>query len=111
MRMESSVYVSNKISQMRSTMGEDPIEIQLYTDKACMFHKEAIKLTRYVAQEMSCYGRKIRVMEKSIEDCEEQNIYALPTFVIGGVQITGLPTRSKLFQILRYCIHSSHLDL
>ncbi|MBD3159147.1 MAG: hypothetical protein GF309_10200 [Candidatus Lokiarchaeota archaeon] len=111
MRMEPSVYQPNKLYPLESIKNEESIKMQVFSNDACMFHDETMKLVRSVAQELSYYGYNIRIIDKSIEDCEKENIVALPTLMIGNTQITGLPSREELSELIRKCIPHRGLDL
>ncbi|MFO7836621.1 MAG: hypothetical protein R6V83_08200 [Candidatus Thorarchaeota archaeon] len=111
MRMESSVHLPKKLHPVEYSRGEDLIELHVFTNDTCMFHDETMRLVQNVAQEISSYGHRIKVRMQSIKDCEEQNILALPTLVVGNTQITGLPTRSELAEILRDSIPHCGADI
>ena len=80
----------------------DKIEVVLYKSETCAFCPRAEEVVREAIEDFGSdtfYLSIINVTENP-EAAEEYGIFALPTVMIGGVSITGIPEPDMLMKMI-----------
>lgn len=70
-----------------------PVEIVLFKSDDCAFCPRAEEVVRETIADFSSESFKIRIIDvkKNPEAAEEYGVFALPTIMIGGTSVTGIP--------------------
>jgi thiol-disulfide isomerase/thioredoxin len=94
--------VDKKKSRKSSEQDDDVIEIVLFKSDTCAFCPRAEEVIRETIEDFgsSTFELKIINVSENPEAAEEYGIFALPTVMIGGVSVTGIPERDMLMKMV-----------
>ncbi|MBS3794884.1 MAG: thioredoxin family protein [Candidatus Thorarchaeota archaeon] len=70
-----------------------PVEIVLFKSDDCAFCPRAEEVVRETIADFSSESFEIRIIDvkKNPDAAEEYGVFALPTIMIGGTSVTGIP--------------------
>jgi glutaredoxin len=70
-----------------------PVEIVLFKSDDCAFCPRAEEVVREAIADFSSESFEIRIIDvkENPEAAEEYGVFALPTIMIGGTSVTGIP--------------------
>jgi thiol-disulfide isomerase/thioredoxin len=92
-----------KKKRRKSSKNDDElIEVVLFKSDTCAFCPRAEEVVRETIEDFgsgSFYLRIVNVSENP-EAAEEYGIFALPTVMIGGVSVTGIPEPDMLMKMV-----------
>ena len=81
---------------------DDVIEIVLFKSDSCAFCPRAEEVIRETIEDFgsATFVLKIINVSENPEAAEEYGIFALPTVMIGGVSVTGIPEPDMLMKMV-----------
>ena len=83
-------------------------DVTIYTSNQCLFCEQALHAARQAAKRSSIDGLHLHIIEVNIDESpdilEEKRIMALPTTIIGGTRIIGIPKEDELEQHIHKAI-------
>jgi thiol-disulfide isomerase/thioredoxin len=85
-----------------SKKDDDFIEIVLFKSDTCAFCPRAEEVVRETIEDFGTGSFHLRIVNVSEnpEAAEEYGIFALPTVMIGGVSVTGIPEPDMLMKMV-----------
>ena len=88
----------------RSKQCPRSIRVTVFTSGTCPFCDIALELVRIVARDMARHERLVTVVEYNVDDdpeiVEALDIVALPTILVGGSKIIGLPNADEVEDLI-----------
>ncbi len=80
----------------------DPIEITFFKSDTCAFCPQAEEIIRDIIDDFETDLFKLNIINVSEnpEAAEEFGVFALPTTMIGGMSITGIPETEMLMKMI-----------
>ena len=81
---------------------DDRIEIVLFKSDTCAFCPRAEEVVRETIEDFGAEAFKLNIINVSEnpEKAEEYGIFALPTIMISGVSVTGIPEPEMLMKMV-----------
>ena len=94
--------VDKKKSRKSSKKADDLIEIVLFKSDTCAFCPRAEEVVRETIEDFgsAIFNLKIVNVSENPEAAEKYGIFALPTVMIGGVSVTGIPEPDMLMKMV-----------
>lgn len=94
--------VDKKKSRKSSIKADDLIEIVLFKSDTCAFCPRAEEVVRETIEDFgsAIFNLRIVNVSENPEAAEEYGIFALPTVMIGGVSVTGIPEPDMLMKMV-----------
>lgn len=96
--------MAGKKSRKASTEKDDPemIEVVLFKSDSCAFCPRAEEVVREAIENFGSdvFTLKVINVSENPEAAEEYGIFALPTVMIGGVSVTGIPEPDMLMKMV-----------
>ncbi|MFX1483339.1 MAG: glutaredoxin family protein [Promethearchaeota archaeon] len=94
--------MDKKQSRKSSKEEDDLIEIVLFKSESCAFCPRAEEVIREAIEDFgsSMFQLKVVNVTENPEAAEEYGIFALPTVMIGGVSVTGIPEPDMLMKMV-----------
>lgn len=91
-----------KKSRKSTKQVDDLIEIVLFKSNSCAFCPRAEEVVRETIEDFgsAIFNLKIINVSENPEAAEEYGIFALPTVMIGGVSVTGIPEPDMLMKMV-----------
>jgi thiol-disulfide isomerase/thioredoxin len=91
-----------KKSKASKKKDDEQIEVVLFKSDSCAFCPRAEEVVRETIEDFGSDSFKLRVINVSEnpEAAEEYGIFALPTVMIGGVSVTGIPEPEMLMKMV-----------
>ncbi|MFW9770492.1 MAG: glutaredoxin family protein [Candidatus Thorarchaeota archaeon] len=85
-----------------SKKDDDVIEVVLFKSDSCAFCPRAEEVVRETIEDFGSSSFHLRIVNVSEnpEAAEEYGIFALPTVMIGGVSVTGIPEPDMLMKMV-----------
>ncbi len=97
-------YKLNKETDVANAAEEDDdrIDVVLFKSDTCAFCPRAEEVVRETIEDFGAdtFRLKIVNVSENPEAAEEYGIFALPTVMIGGVSITGIPEPEMLMKMV-----------
>ncbi len=99
---ECDHLVDKKQSRISSKQDDESIEIVLFKSDSCAFCPRAEEVIRETIEDFgsAVFELKIINVTENPEAAEEYGIFALPTVMIGGLSVTGIPERDMLMKMV-----------
>ncbi|MFW9832871.1 MAG: glutaredoxin family protein [Candidatus Thorarchaeota archaeon] len=81
---------------------DEKIEVVLFKSESCAFCPRAEEVVRETLEDFGSEAFVLRIINVSEnpEAAEEYGIFALPTVMIGGVSVTGIPEPEMLMKMV-----------
>ncbi len=94
--------VDKKKSRKSSKKDDEYVEIVLFKSDTCAFCPRAEEVVRETIDDFGSGLFKLKIINVSEnpEAAEEYGIFALPTIMIGGVSVTGIPEPDMLMKMV-----------
>jgi thiol-disulfide isomerase/thioredoxin len=94
--------VDKKNSRKSSKQNDDLIDIVLFKSDTCAFCPRAEEVVRQTIEDFgsAIFNLKIINVSENPEAAEKYGIFALPTVMIGGVSVTGIPEPDMLMKMV-----------
>ena len=94
--------MDKKKSRKSSKKADDLIEIVLFKSDTCAFCPRAEEVVRETIEDFgsAIFNLKIVNVSENPEAAEKYGIFALPTVMIGGVSVTGIPEPDMLMKMV-----------
>jgi len=94
--------VDKKQNRNSSKQDNDLIEIVLFKSDTCAFCPRAEEVIRETIEDFgsTVFELKIINVTENPEAAEEYGIFALPTVMIGGLSVTGIPEKDMLMKMV-----------
>jgi thiol-disulfide isomerase/thioredoxin len=94
--------VDKKKSRRSSKQNDELIEIVLFKSDTCAFCPRAEEVVREAIEDFgpTIFNLKVINVSENPEAAEEYGIFALPTVMIGGVSVTGIPEPDILMKMV-----------
>ncbi|MGY5865757.1 MAG: thioredoxin family protein [Candidatus Thorarchaeota archaeon] len=94
--------MDKKKSRKSSIKADDLIEIVLFKSDTCAFCPRAEEVVRETIEDFgsAIFNLRIVNVSENPEAAEEYGIFALPTVMIGGVSVTGIPEPDMLMKMV-----------
>ena len=91
-----------KKSRKSTKKGDDLIEIVLFKSDTCAFCPRAEEVVRETIEEFGSAIFKLKIINvtENPEAAEKYGIFALPTVMIGGMSVTGIPEPDMLMKMV-----------
>ena len=91
-----------KKSRKSTKKGDDLIEIVLFKSDICAFCPRAEEVVRETIEEFGSAIFKLKIINvtENPEAAEKYGIFALPTVMIGGMSVTGIPEPDMLMKMV-----------
>ncbi len=88
--------------QSEEKNGGNAIEIMFFKSETCAFCPRAEEVIRDLIDDFDpgVFRLKVINVTENPEAAEEYGIFALPTIVIGGVSVTGIPEPEMLMRMI-----------
>jgi len=99
---ECDHLVDKKKSRKSSKKDDEYVEIVLFKSDTCAFCPRAEEVVRETIDDFGSGLFKLKIINVSEnpEAAEEYGIFALPTIMIGGVSVTGIPEPDMLMKMV-----------
>ncbi|MHA1951478.1 MAG: glutaredoxin family protein [Candidatus Thorarchaeota archaeon] len=94
--------MDKKNSRKSSKQNDDLIDIVLFKSDTCAFCPRAEEVVRQTIEDFgsAIFNLKIINVSENPEAAEKYGIFALPTVMIGGVSVTGIPEPDMLMKMV-----------
>ncbi|MFW9846865.1 MAG: glutaredoxin family protein [Candidatus Thorarchaeota archaeon] len=99
--------MANNVEPKQSPKGEDddedsPVEVVLFKSDTCAFCPRAEEVLRETLEDFGggLFKLKIINVSENPDAAEEFGIFALPTTMIGGVSVTGIPEPDMIMKMI-----------
>jgi thiol-disulfide isomerase/thioredoxin len=94
--------LADKKKRKASKKKDEKIEVVLFKSDTCAFCPRAEEVVRETIEDFGSDVFTLRVINVSEnpEAAEEYGIFALPTVMIGGVSVTGIPEPEMLMKMV-----------
>jgi thiol-disulfide isomerase/thioredoxin len=94
--------VDKKKSRKSSKQDDELIDIVLFKSDSCAFCPRAEEVVRETIEDFGPDTFNLKIINVSVnpEAAEEYGIFALPTVMIGGVSVTGIPEPDILMKMV-----------
>ncbi|MHA1943876.1 MAG: thioredoxin family protein [Candidatus Thorarchaeota archaeon] len=91
-----------KKSRKSTKKGDDLIEIVFFKSDSCAFCPRAEEVVRETIEEFGSAIFKLKIVNvtENPEAAEKYGIFALPTVMIGGMSVTGIPEPDMLMKMV-----------
>ncbi|MFX0108277.1 MAG: thioredoxin family protein [Candidatus Hodarchaeota archaeon] len=78
------------------------IEVVLFKSDTCAFCPRAEEVVREAIEDFAADAFKLRIINvtKDPDAAEEYGIFALPTIMIGGISVTGIPEPEMIMKMV-----------
>ncbi|MGV9103240.1 MAG: thioredoxin family protein [Candidatus Thorarchaeota archaeon] len=79
-----------------------PVEIVLFKSDDCAFCPRAEEVVRETIADFSSESFKMRIIDvkENPEEAEEYGVFALPTIMIDGTSVTGIPEPEMVMKMI-----------
>ena len=96
--MDEEVGPSKKVDEE----DDSSVEIILFKSDSCAFCPRAEEVVRETIQDFGESAFKLTIINVSEdpESAEEFGVFALPTIMIGGVSVTGIPEPDMIMKMI-----------
>jgi thiol-disulfide isomerase/thioredoxin len=91
-----------KKSRKSSKQADEQIEIVLFKSDTCAFCPRAEEVVRETLEDFgsAIFDLKIINVSENPDAAEKYGIFALPTVMVGGVSVTGIPEPDMLMKMV-----------
>ncbi|NHJ14425.1 MAG: hypothetical protein EAX95_12170 [Candidatus Thorarchaeota archaeon] len=89
-------------SEEEESEEDDKVEIVMFKSDACAFCPRAEEVLRDTIEDFGPGIFKLRFIDVKVEPevAEEYGVYALPTIMIGGMAVTGIPEPEMIMKMI-----------
>ena len=94
--------MADKKKRKASKKKDEKIEVVLFKSDTCAFCPRAEEVVRETIEDFgsNVFTLKVINVSENPEAAEEYGIFALPTVMIGGVSVTGIPEPEMLMKMV-----------
>lgn len=101
-------------NQIEVAVDSEPIRIDVFTSKRCLFCGDALDVARNAAKRLTYGVSQVTVVETDINErpdlVEKLDIVALPTIMVGKTRLVGVPTANDIERLVHLSVMGDRTD-